>query len=365
MSPASHRPPLGPATRPLLVTADERLLDDLLRLAAAAGAEVDVAADAGEARTRWVAAPLVLVGVDLAAEVCRAAPPRRPKVALVGDDLDDAGIWQRAVELGAEHVLFLPDAEAWLVERLADVAEGDPAEAVTVGVVGGRGGAGASVLATGLALTGYRRGLATTLVDADPLGGGLDLVLGAEESRGLRWQDLAQTRGRVAGDALRESLPRVGGLTLLAWDRGDGLTLPPEAAGAVMDALRRASDLVVVDLPRRVDAAVEEMLARCATTLLVVPAEIRAVAAAGRVAAGLAVVTPDLRLVVRGPSPAGLAAEEVGRVLGLPLAGTLRPEPGLAAALERGRPPARSGRGPLAAFCAEFIDSLLPNRAAA
>ncbi|HSK54630.1 MAG TPA: septum site-determining protein Ssd [Jiangellales bacterium] len=367
--PRAHAPsrppaPAGPV-RPLVVTADERLLDDLLRLAAAAGVDVDVADDAGSALACWAAAPLVLVGTDLVGPLCGAAPPRRRAVALVGADLDDASVWQRAVELGAEHVLFLPDAEPWLVERLADAAEGPEGESVVVGVVGGRGGAGASVLATALALTSGRRGSPTTLVDADPLGGGLDLVLGAEDCHGLRWQDLAHTRGRVAGTALREALPHVSGLTLLAWDRGEGLTLPAEAARTVLEAVRRTSELVVVDLPRRLDPAVEELLSLCTTTLLVVPAEIRAVAAAGRVAAGLGLMTSDLRLVVRGPSPGGLGPDEVARVLGVPLAAHLRPEPGLTEALEQGRPPGGSGRGPLAGVCGDLLDQLVTARGAA
>ena len=58
-----------------------------------------------------------------------------------------------------------------------------------VAVVGGCGGAGASVLAAALAVTAVRHGGRALLVDCDPLGGGLDLVLGAEHVAGLRWPD--------------------------------------------------------------------------------------------------------------------------------------------------------------------------------
>ena len=61
------RTPLPPHRRlPLLVTADGDLLDELLRLAAAGGTEVEVAADPAAARPRWLPAPLVLVGTDQA-----------------------------------------------------------------------------------------------------------------------------------------------------------------------------------------------------------------------------------------------------------------------------------------------------------
>lgn len=59
---------------------------------------------------------------------------------LVGRDQDDPDVWRRAVEIGADCVLRLPDAESWLVDRIADAAEGVGREALTVGVIGGRGG---------------------------------------------------------------------------------------------------------------------------------------------------------------------------------------------------------------------------------
>jgi secretion/DNA translocation related CpaE-like protein len=346
--------------RPLIVTEDTLLLDDLLRLAAAAGVDPEVAPDAGAARRPWGAAPLVLVGDDVAAEVARLVRVRREAVVLVGRDMDDAGIWERAVSIGAETAAMLPDAEAWLVERLADVVEGGGRTAEAVCVVGGRGGGGASTLAAALAVTGLRRDLRAMLVDGDPLGGGIDLVFGSEDASGLRWPDLAGTSGRVSGRALRDALPRIDGLDVLSWDRGDLLTIPPDAMRSVLAAGRRTHDLVVVDLPRRVDAAADEALSISSLTLLVVPAEVRAVAAAARVARVVGEVATDVRLVVRGPGPSGLSASLIASVIGLPLAGELRPEPGLESALERGEPPARRGRGPLAEFCGQLLEGLLP-----
>jgi secretion/DNA translocation related CpaE-like protein len=351
--------PVPTAARPLLLTADDGLLDDLLRLAAAAGVEVDVAHDPAAARLRWQAAPLVIVGDDQA-ESAAVQLGRRPHVLLVG--VNDPGVWRRGVGLGAEQVVFLPDSEHWLVEQFADAIEGAGRDGVVVAVIGGRGGAGASVLGVGLAMTSARRGLSTMLIDLDPLGGGIDLLLGAEDCSGLRWPDFAETRGRLAAAALHTALPERHGLRLLSWDRGSLSAVPAPAVHAVVTAAMRACDVVVLDLPRRLDEATEEALALCTCALLVVPAEVRAVAAAARVALGLTTMTADVRVVLRGPSPSGLGPAEVSEALGLPIAVEMGSEARVHERLERGDPPGRTGRGPIADACEEILDDLLAPR---
>ncbi|MGW0534241.1 septum site-determining protein Ssd [Streptomyces sp. NPDC003032] len=349
-------PPDGRQGGPLILTEDVELLDDLLRLCAAAGARPEVHHGGSERGEAWDSAPLVLVGDDAADRVRGAA--RRRGVVLVGRDQDDSGVWRRAVEIGADHVLLLPDGEQWLVDRIADVAEGVGRPALTVGVIGGRGGAGASTLACALAVTAARGGRRTMLVDADPLGGGLDVLLGGETADGLRWPAFAASRGRVGGGALEESLPRLHALRVLSWDRGDAVAVAPEAVRAVVSAARRRGGVVVVDLPRRVDETVAEALAQVDLGLLVVPPELRAVAGARRVASAAGLVLRDLRVVIpAGPGPRGpgtLGPQEVAGLLGLPLAGEVPWEAGLPAAQVAGVPPGGAARGPLARFCTAF-----------
>ncbi|MEE6261269.1 septum site-determining protein Ssd [Plantactinospora sonchi] len=344
------------------MTSDNNLLDDLLRLAAAGGTEVEVAPDPAAARSRWAAAPLVAVGTDQAQACLRARLPRRPRVVLVGrHDQADAG-WDVAELIGAEHVALLPAAEPWLVDRfgegLAAGLSGVGGPARIVAVIGGRGGAGASVLAGGLAVTAARLGLRTLLVDADPLGGGLDLVLGWEQLDGLRWPALTEADGRVDAPALVRALPSRGDLVMLSWDRGDPLALPAEAMAATMDAGRRGRDVVVVDLPRQLDDPAVIALQSADQAFIVVPAELRATAAAARVAAVAGLHCANLSAIVRGPAPGRLKPREVAQALDLPLVGTLRPEPGLCRNLERGEAPTSDGRGPLASLCLRIITDL-------
>jgi secretion/DNA translocation related CpaE-like protein len=342
---------------PLALTADSDLLDDLLRLAAAAGVELTVAPDPAAARPCYSSAPLVVVGLDQARACLRASLPRRPGVVLVGRSTADDSLWELAELIAAQHVAVLPAAEPWLVDRLASRDDGRPGRIIAL--LGGRGGAGASVLSAALALTAARTALRTLLVDADPLGGGLDLLLGWEDLSGLRWPELSEAEGRVDPPALVRALPGHGDLSLISWDRGDLVDLPAQAMAATMDAGRRGRDVVVVDLPRQLNETAALALRDADRALLVVPAELRATAAAARVAATAAPHCAHLSVVVRGPAPGRLRAAEVCAALGLPLAGTLRPEPRLPASLERGEAPGATGRGPLASLCQRLIADLV------
>ena len=142
MPPRTTVPPIR--RLPLVVTGDDELLDDVLRLAAVGGTEVELARDPAAARTRWLPAPLVLLGADQAQACLRARLPQRPRLVLVGraGQLDPG--WQIAELIGAEHVATLPAAEPWLVDRFAEHDPDRPAgvDARIVAVLGGRGGAG-------------------------------------------------------------------------------------------------------------------------------------------------------------------------------------------------------------------------------
>ena len=141
-------------TSPLIITRDETLLDELLRLTAAAGVTPEVAPDPGGALRSWSAAPVVLVGVDVAAELADLGPPRRVSVHFVGWGRVPDHVFKAAVRVGAENVAELPRSDSWLLELLADAGERAARDGVTVGVVGGSGGSGATTLACALALVG-------------------------------------------------------------------------------------------------------------------------------------------------------------------------------------------------------------------
>ncbi|GGM65404.1 ATPase AAA [Longimycelium tulufanense] len=287
-----------------------------------------------------------------AATDCAAgALPRRHGVLVFCSGEPPPPVWQAAVAVGAERVLALPAAESWLISRFADAIESPgPVVGRILAVCAGRGGAGASVLAAAVAAAAAHRGSRTLLVDCDPHGGGLDLLLGIEERQGPRWPVLALTGGRVAAASLHATLPTVqlgdAALTVLSCDRS-GKGPSPAAVAAVLEAGRRAGDTVVCDLPRYPTDAALTVLGRADLTVLLVPAEVRACAAASGVARAALEHGARLGLLVRGPAPGGLTPADVATALDLPLLAATRPEPGLERALDRGRLPLRR-RGPLA-----------------
>lgn len=320
----------------VVVSRDAALLEEVHRVAAGAGV-VPVVTDEPAAACRWwPEASLLLVGSDLAAPLAELAPPRRSGVLLL-TTAAEAQDFRVAVSLGAESVLELPTAADWLAGTLADVA--DPrAPGLTVAVIGGSGGVGATVLATALAQAASWSG-PSVLVDLDPWGPGADFALGLEATGGLRWDSL-DAGGRLGGGMLRHALPRSGGLGVLTW--GAGRDLPgPAPVRAVLDAARRGHDLVVVDLPRRPCEAVEDALVRCDRVLLVVSPTLGGIAAACAVRDVLG-HRPSVVLRGRGVDPV-----EVAAVVG-PVVAEVPEHRGVAESMELGLGPLRGPRGSFA-----------------
>jgi secretion/DNA translocation related CpaE-like protein len=337
--------------RPLLLTADPELLDQLLGIAAAAGIAVDVAVEPTTCGPQWTDAPLVLLGTDLAvAAVGRLGP--RAGVLLVTRGAANQEHSRIADSVGADEVVGLEHDEADLLERLADATE-SPARARVIGLVGARGGAGTSTLAAALALAAAGRGPAW-LVDLDPLGGGADAGLGAELSAGARWSDLETLTGRLSPHALRAALPEIEGVAVVAAGGDTASELTAEAVRAVVSAVGRGGGTAALDLGRHPTAARSVALAALDELLLVVPAEVRAMIAARRVAASLGPTAPTPRVVVRVVLGA-LPSEDVARGLELPLAGELSDEVTVRAAIQTGEPTALLRNTRLAALCEAIL----------
>jgi secretion/DNA translocation related CpaE-like protein len=354
-----ERGSLGAMSNPLIITRDETLLDELLRLGAAAGTVPEVVPDAGAALSSWGAASVVMVGADVATDLVRLGPPRRAGVHLIGWGSLADEVFRLAVALGAENVAELPRSEAWVLEMLADTGDGAPGECVTIGVVGGSGGSGSTTFACCLALAAARR-FPTCLIDADPQGPGVDRVLGFDRMDGVRWDSLQQTTGRISARSLREALPRRDNLGVLTWPPGAQVSLQPFAVREAMSAAARGHEVVVLDVPRAGGPLSEELMARCTTVVLVVRATVPGLTSAARVAA-VASRSGSVGLLVRG---SGADPGRVARVVGAPVLATMADQRGLDEAVDLGLGPLRSRRSVLGRAADRVLSEVLGRRTA-
>lgn len=342
------------------------LRDEVDRIAAAAGVRV-VHAGAGSAgtsaasRKTWSAAAAVVLD-EAAVSLCApAALPRRAHVVVLSAAEPATATWEAALTVGAQQVLTLPSQERELVREFVDAAEaadGGRRCGDVVAVVGGRGGAGASLFAAALA----QAAADALLVDLDPWGGGIDLLVGAEAVPGLRWPDLALQSGRLIWPAVREALPRQRRVSMLSGTRRGG-ELDVGTVDAVVDAGRRGGATVVCDLPRRLTDTAETALGTADLVVVVSPCDVRACAATTTIAPLLSRINPNVGLVVRGPSPGGLRPVEVADATELPLLASMRAEPWLDGRLEHGGLRLRR-RSALAAAARRVLAVLQPRSAA-
>jgi secretion/DNA translocation related CpaE-like protein len=212
-----------------------------------------------------------------------------------------------------------------------------------VAVVGGCGGAGASTLAVCLAVTALELGCATALFDADPLGGGLDSLAdvattATPPTRRAGGRNEGNGRDGAYGEWPHDSDPqrwphpgrrRPGGeLSLVSWTIRDGETIPVTGMRNALRDLRRETDLVVIDLPRAIDDSAQLALSEATHSLVIAPVSERAAVAASRLLPKLTAVGPRPELVARLPGRDDMTPREFADLLGLPLAGVVRPPRG-------------------------------------
>jgi len=352
--------------RPLVITDNEQMLDDLLRVAAAAGVEVNHSREP-ESRALWRSASVVLIDAALLRRAVTARLNRRSGVVVVAAAEPESELWELCVRLGVERTVVLRQSEELLIGLLSDTVIGGAGGGACIAVLGACGGAGASVFASALAFAAGRGDQAdrpgeVLLVDCDPWGAGLDVMLGIEDNTGLRWGDLAAPSGRLQVDALHRALPGVrvgpGRVAVLCHGRQVRGEIEAETVDVVLDAGRRAGAITIVDLHRHPGPAADRVLEQADLTVLVTPADVRGCWAADRVCARIRGFGTRTGLVVRGPSPGGLGAAELADVLGLPLLARMRADSSLARDLEVGLALRGDRRRPLAKAARQVLGSL-------
>jgi MinD-like ATPase involved in chromosome partitioning or flagellar assembly len=214
-----------------------------------------------------------------------------------------------------------------------------------VAVVGAAGGVGASTLACLLAERRAAAGERVVLVDLDPAGGGLDVLLGVEQAPGARWSDLRHIGSGVEGAELVAALPHWRGVAVVSGDaprtqHADVAAGPdPAVAGAVVDAVADAGGLVVLDASVRGAGVLPAWaaVARADASVLVTAQDVIGVAAA--LAARSALPGNRCGMVLRARRAPVVAPVEAAQALRLRHVATLPADRSVAPSTDRGLGP--------------------------
>lgn len=201
---------------------------------------------------------------------------------------------------------------------------------LTIGVLGCKGGTGASLLALNLAAhAAAPKGAArnTALVDADLEFGSQAIDLDRDETRGLF--DALRAPDRVDTTFIGATMDQVSDtLSLYSGQvRGDQAAAAYEPGiAALLPRLREAFNTVIVDLPRGLALRQPDVIGTLDRLVLVLPAGFAGVNAASRLSARIRADNPDLPILAvlsDTRKDAGLRPKDIARTLQMPLTATL------------------------------------------
>lgn len=294
---------------PILVAVTDPILQaEAVHVVAASGRGAVETTDPREITMHAARCHAILCCPTTAAHVA-TLPPRQRRFLVLGEETKVD--WKVATQLHAESVLTLPTDAPVLLEAIGyRETRSGPNEKV-IAVLGAAGGVGTSTFAAALALCVGE----SILVDATVTSGGLDLLLGVEESPGLRWNDFSFAAGGVrANDVLPALICAANGVRLLAHSRNDIAPPTSQDVCAVIDALRGEHPIIVdAGLLGQHDQA---LVSIADVVIVIVPMEVRGVASANMHLLALRHENLDVVLVARARDWSSLDVSELSVFLG-------------------------------------------------
>lgn len=310
----------------LLITSDDRIITEFKTIAAVTQTHLVIASD--PTRSEIDSAYRVFVSQDYS------------KIEIIHNDVilvvvgtTDTQTWSAALHLSAKNVVTIPDSREWLVENLSEQVS---SKGLSVALVPASGGVGTSTVACGLAYHARQIFSDVALVDLDQSSASLDIAFGLENHKGMRWQDFAELSGSINGNDIYRSLPSRDNVGLLTHGQ---MTLAerPIPKSLVLDKLKEACELVVIDFPKASDKDFSfEELSKCNLVLVVTSATVRGCATAKRSIARLAGYANQVELVVRNVSGSNLDPMHIAELLNTPLASVINTDARIVEQIEQG-----------------------------
>lgn len=324
-----------------LVSLDQKI-QDIVAAAAAAQNIVVTIISAQEFKSREVPADIYFLGADQLEKLENIKKLTDKKLFILGFESDK--LIEYSLIFSAP-VILLPLATNKITEAITEVRV---REAKTLAVFGGSGGIGVSTLAASLAIRRAKHGVKVALIDLDPFGGGIDLLLGLEQEEGWRWPKFKTASGNIA--EFSQQLPEIAGVSVLSMER-DYCDIPREAVFSILDSLSRSMDFLVLDIGRSWITELSAISAFVDIKICLVSPEVRQTAAAKATLSQL----KDTKLIqrIRGED----SASELAEILGYPVIFSYQDFAKLTKLAERGEPPALYPSG-WARICDQILSKL-------
>lgn len=275
-------------------------------------------------------AAVVFAGADAMRSL--ADEPNAPGVAIIGLAAEGelAEVARLALRCRAQDVLSWPAEGAALRTTVRDAASrarlaAGATDGKLVGVVGARGGAGATTIAAMLA-----RGLAgSVVVDLDTVGGGQTLFVPHDTEPTL--ERVLDVVDELDAGAFRAALvDHASGRALCAPPRRE----PParERVERLLPVLRASVPFAVLDLGRAADPGTRTAMLHADAVVCVLTPDLQSLRGARAMPE-----MPATRHVLNMSSRMRVSARDVRRVLGAPPAGVIPLDPAIRRASEAGR----------------------------
>ncbi len=237
--------------------------------------------------------------------------------------------WQVAAEIGAKHIVLIPESRQWLVDY---IKSGPSKLGQVITLTGITGGSGTTTIALALARACAQIGKSVTLVDLDFQSVGLDVAAGCEKSLGLNWSKIQSQAAQADGEAIIAELPEIEGVRLLT---NDVLRSHPDRQlqTRIIEQLSGNCDLVLIDSGRwQPESVVSEI--EIAERFFVIPNTIRA-CAIGREIVNIE-TDQCQQLIVREIPGSGLSPVMVAETLDRSLGAVVPTDPRICELSEQG-----------------------------
>ena len=311
----------------LLITQDQNLITEIEKIAAVTGCTLRLTNHANNQEIQ--SARTVLIDASVNQTVSH------PDVVLITLGMPGVKIWQKAVETGAKYVAFLPDAREWLITNLVPMQN---SKAKVIGFLGSSGGIGCSTVASLIASNFLKLSDSVLLSETSTISGGLDVLWGVEDTKGLRFSDLTNTQNQINAKDVIRNLPKSDGLSILSTDSRKALAVSNQLE--IISHLAKGCEYLIIDLPKPGTKNFVDLLDFCDQIVLLVGTTIRSISAANQLVS-LYPLLKKSKLLVRQLPGTNLDSLNIAKTLEISLTGTIPNDVRIVEQLEQGISPAQ------------------------